>query len=414
MLLLAICASAILGFAALSFDLGYLYVTKNRLTIATDAAAMAAIRRVQDGLDEMTSAAQLVFDANLPSGLLMIRSPVLNPITTEPTTAGTTITVSSSANVPLFFARIFGKTQSDLTSVARATRRDKNVVLIMDYSGSLDDELPEIKDALKMFVDEFAEGSDNLGLVSYSRSARIDFDPQTTFKAGMHERIDAIETLGGSNMPLGLWYGYKALRDLVDPYKAYKLNALVFLSDARANTFPNTFNVATGAGACDVSPITAVRNAYGFSFYALQAPLHPVTSQPRHADCDVSPGSELGTSMSDRWYPPDGSIPGGVSIHGRHSTSTTDFTEDGLKYVARNMQLNIANAARSDPDFPVTIHTISYGSSDDAEMQIMANVQGIPEYVDTQESGTFTEADNVAEFIQALAKVASSIARLSQ
>ncbi len=118
--------------------------------------------------------------------------------------------------------------------------------------------------------------------------------------------------------------------------------------------------------------------------------------------------------MSNKWRPPDGSIPGGVSIYGPHSASTTDFSDVGMHNVAHNMQLNVAYAARAEPDFPVTIHTIAYGSSDDDEMRIMANVEGIPEYVETQETGSFTEANNVAEFVAALAVVSSSIARLSQ
>ncbi len=226
LLLLAVCFSSLFGFAALAFDLGYLYVTSTQLSIATDAAAMGAIRHVQDGADIMTVSAQRIFQANLPDGRLLITNAILATPTTSQTTAGTTVSVSSTATAPLFFAGIFGKTEADLAATARATRRDKNVILVMDYSGSLNAELPAIKNALKLFVDEFAEGSDNLGLVTYSKSARIDFAPQTTFKAGMHEQIDNIITLGGSDMPLGLWYGYKALRELVDPLKPYKLNTM--------------------------------------------------------------------------------------------------------------------------------------------------------------------------------------------
>lgn len=375
---------------------------------------MGAIRHVQDGADIMTVSAQRIFQANLPDGRLLITNAILATPTTSQTTAGTTVSVSSTATALLFFAGIFGKTEADLAATARATRRDKNVILVMDYSGSLNAELPAIKNALKLFVDEFAEGSDNLGLVTYSKSARIDFAPQTTFKAGMHEQIDNIITLGGSDMPLGLWYGYKALRELVDPLKPYKLNTIVFLSDAKANSFPNSFDVATGSGGCDYSPIMAVRRADKLKFYPLMAPPQPVTYQPKHPDCDFSPSSEIATSMSNKWRPPDGSIPGGVSIYGPHSASTTDFSDVGMHNVAHNMQLNVAYAARAEPDFPVTIHTIAYGSSDDDEMRIMANVEGIPEYVETQETGSFTEANNVAEFVAALAVVSSSIARLSQ
>lgn len=127
----------LMGFSALAFDVGYAMIVRAELITALDAAALAAIRYVPDGQAAMTNAANRTFEANLPAGKLAIKNPVLTPPVSTTVNGGIDVSLSASADAPTFFARWFGRDKIQINAAATTSRRDRNVVLVLDYSDSV-------------------------------------------------------------------------------------------------------------------------------------------------------------------------------------------------------------------------------------------------------------------------------------
>ena len=70
------------------------------------------------------------------------------------------VTSTASVDLPFIFLRALGLNQTTLRASAKATRRDVNIMIVMDRSKSLADSgaCTPLKAAAVKFVDKFAEG----------------------------------------------------------------------------------------------------------------------------------------------------------------------------------------------------------------------------------------------------------------
>ncbi|MCG8649645.1 MAG: VWA domain-containing protein, partial [Pirellulales bacterium] len=238
----------LLGFCALAFDMAYALVMRAQLVTALDAATMAAIRFVPQGNVAMDAAARRTFAANLPSGKLLALNPTLSAPTVTTDTGAIRVRYTASVDTPMFFARWFGHDKLTVNATTTAARRDRNIMLVLDYSWSVRNDLADIKNAAKEFVSSFSETADQVGLVVFSTSARIEYPPQKAFKADMNAAIEGVREEYMTNKAAGLYYAYRALLELNDPLKGSKMNEIVFFTDGEANWFPGQFNVSVGGG----------------------------------------------------------------------------------------------------------------------------------------------------------------------
>src|SRR6202000_2420300 len=122
---------------------------KAKLSAATDGAAFAAGRSLSPTSTNFQTAAQTTaydyFAANFPAGWLGTSVVGGQPVATQPTVAVvlntntkiTTITVDAQATVPLYFARVMGINTVTVSAHAQASRRDANIILVLDRSGSM-------------------------------------------------------------------------------------------------------------------------------------------------------------------------------------------------------------------------------------------------------------------------------------
>ena len=67
LMLLAILIPILIAFVGLTIDLGLAYVTKTTLSKAVDAAALTALRNLNQGQAQATSSAQSAFNVNYQS-----------------------------------------------------------------------------------------------------------------------------------------------------------------------------------------------------------------------------------------------------------------------------------------------------------------------------------------------------------
>lgn len=227
---------------------------KARLVTAVDAAALAAGRSLSVGQDlasQTASAvrtAQTYFQANFQPG--QMGTTVVNgqPTVTVAQSGSVTRTVSIQANinVPLYFMRILGFLTTTLQATGQASRRDVNVVLVLDRSGSMAQSnscSPMIASA-QSFVNMFVDGRDQLSLITFQTTANIhDYDPTINFKSSNPSLTSVLGQLvcaGGTNSAEALSLAHQRIQN--SGWQG-ALNVVVFYSDGYPNAM--TFDVAS-------------------------------------------------------------------------------------------------------------------------------------------------------------------------
>lgn len=428
----------LMGFSAIAFDLAYAMVVRTQLVTALDAATIAAIRAVPQGNSAMQTASQRAFEANLPSGRLMTLNPTLSAPNMTTSAGVISVQFTASVDAPLFFARWFGRDRLVVSARSTSARRDRNVILVLDYSGSVKPVLGDIREAAKVFVDSFSDTSDQVGLVIFSTAGRIDFAPRKPFKTDLKNAIDSIEPENVTNHAAGLYWAYRALLELNDPLKSSKMNEIVFFTDGRANWFPGNFNVRVGGGSnqCATSPVDGVygitsSNAhYNNRVLSLQAPVSPGAPPITPLCPNWARGQNALLSFVPVWTPPAsptaGAIfPGGVPLSGFRDAAP-NFLQSApsnawRENIAANSVDNLARLIRQDTNLRARIHTIGYQGTDPLQYDVLerlANCEGCTrvdpnDAIDpTQSKGRFVAALNQDELLSAFLDVAGFIGRL--
>lgn len=165
--LAAVLMIVLMAMLALSIDTGYMYTLQTQLDRSVDAAALAGAAVLIDGTDQAREAA-LEY---------LIRNPVAKPYTTvtdddlvqlsaqfqaehasdykirwgewdpinnevnETDQLPSAISVSMTyPNLPFFFGRVLGHDTFDLTSTAVAMYQPRDIMLVLDFSGSMSDD----------------------------------------------------------------------------------------------------------------------------------------------------------------------------------------------------------------------------------------------------------------------------------
>jgi len=162
----AVSIPVIAGFTALGIDMSRLHSVKNDLQRAADAAALAAAQALatadQDMLhEELLAVAQDMADRNLVAGEvveLTLGDLILGQATFDGTTGrytwlgeaedmpnGVQVTLRRTDNSPsgavdLYFGVLVGKDQANLTATARAVLIPRDLALVCDLSGSMNDD----------------------------------------------------------------------------------------------------------------------------------------------------------------------------------------------------------------------------------------------------------------------------------
>jgi Flp pilus assembly protein TadG len=291
-------------------DAGILYTVKTKLQMAVDAGALAGARALSRGLDgpsQQASAKAVAKDyvlANFPNGYFNISAPTPpDPTIDESVSNQRSITVNASVSAPLYFMRWLGDQATTVSATATAVRRDVNVMIVMDRSGSLaqSGSCAPLKQAAVSFVNKFANGRDNVGLVTFATSSMVDFPAATNFLSASPAVPDILNSLtcnGGTNSAQGLWQGYTQLVALNQPNA---LNVMLFFTDGNPTAFTARFPILNSSSCTDKTAKTAVMTAGFLS----TDPIHPVVNwglfnqtaqpQPMASDQAIGPSSPAGT-----------------------------------------------------------------------------------------------------------------------
>ena len=185
LLLTAILLVTMFGFVAFSVDYGYMSIVHGNLQNAADAAALASVVELGDGEDE----AVLVAGSLAASNPIGSYSPTLEPTRTQagiynvdtrtftPTTVGPNAmrVVTELNQIPLFFAPVFGRDHFSGSAEAIAMTKPREIVLVVDLSGSMNDD-SDVCSA----PEKFRDNASSLGLS----------DPQIGFRMAEQLYLD--------------------------------------------------------------------------------------------------------------------------------------------------------------------------------------------------------------------------------
>jgi Flp pilus assembly protein TadG len=444
--------------AGLAVDIGTFYLIQSRLSSACDAAALAGARTLATGNDPATQStnaqttATAYLNANFGSGYFGTTGLTIPTPTVTLAAFSRTVAVSASVNVPHLFLRWFGGTTSKVVASATATRRDVNVVLVMDRSGSLANSgaCTPLKDAGVQFVGRFAEGRDRVGLITFATSSNIDFAPATNFKTAstpVTTIINSVTCTGATNSAQALWQGYQQLAALQAPGA---FNVIVFLTDGQPTAVTATMPILSSSTCSSKtdkigvftmtsnSSTGAAVNTYGIA--SRQA-----TAQPMSTDWIAVPSADGGqtncafVSQPTNAYQDIASLPtldfwGNNMTNGYLSVTTTggriavannatnaQNIENAATNAADNAAYRMRNGASPNNGFPalsnVYIYSIGLGGVGAADEDFMERVANDPQgssFQNNKPAGLYVYAPTAGDLAEAFNRVASEILRLAK
>ena len=162
----------------LTVDLSQAFVTRERLTRALDAAALAAAALDTNNEDLINEKVDKFLDANYPEGVIGERIDMEVFLDED----SSQLTVRARARMETAFMKIIGKDviYVDAETTVQREVRGIEVVLVLDNTGSMatNDNIGALKTATNSFVDIMFDAVDNeenvrIGLVPYSSSVNV-------------------------------------------------------------------------------------------------------------------------------------------------------------------------------------------------------------------------------------------------
>ncbi len=267
----------------LFIDLGVLYSVKARLQAAVDGAALAAARALNLGSStaaQATSAQQNAvnwFYANFPPGNWSTSGTVMNTgtvtVVDSPNNANLRqVTVTATTNVPAWFMKWVGFSSTTLAVSGQASRKDLVAMLVLDRSGSMcsvngaaanapcnstnsTSACAAMITAAKNFTGAFAEGRDQIGMLTFSDGWYLESKPTTNFQSLLGYSnasgsgtgaIDNIDCNGGTGTAGAITMAYNELYKINEPGA---MNIVMLETDGLPNTLVYNFYATPGTTA---------------------------------------------------------------------------------------------------------------------------------------------------------------------
>jgi Mg-chelatase subunit ChlD len=241
-----------LPLVGLAFDVSTLYLVKVKLSTAADSAALAGARALSQGANaaaqtsSAVAAAQSFFSGNFPTGYWNT-SGASASVTVDSTSTPNyrTVSVSATVQAPLYFLRVFKQQSATINVFGQAGRRDVLMMLVLDRSTSMNGVVAGtgltacaiMQTDAASFVNYFAPGRDQLGLVAFGSS--VYFYPSTTSFATPDANGNTIQSLiaqltcaENTSSAAAIAAAYQELKNVNNPNR---MNVIMFVTDGRPN-----------------------------------------------------------------------------------------------------------------------------------------------------------------------------------
>jgi Flp pilus assembly protein TadG len=433
-IMVALALLVLLAVVGLVIDGGLAYLVKARLNAAVDSAALAAARAVPAGNNqtEQRASAQAAsakfFAANIPSDYLL-STPTL--LSTEVTfDAGTvTIDVNAEAPMPVSLMQVLGFTALTPRAYAQTIRRDLDMALVVDNSGSLSGNAVAVRAAAKSFLNKFNVTQDRVALIQFGAGAEVD-NPINTLARGfdrnsMLGKIDRYNFPGSTSSVEGMWHARDQLNKIALINRS-AMRVIVFFSDGAptgfgaAPTFITPTDCRDGAG----NPIPGVLNNTGAGLSRLDDSNAVSIGDP----CAIVRKNVLSIKKLPEFYNAHDDKREFPIVTSAPRTVTADLTASNyaqnIDNAARNLPEAVAAKAREEGVFVFTLGMGSslkarsgyYNETGESVLKCMANVADGPArcYDVKKPVGMYCYAATEADLTPCFSRLASAILRISK
>ena len=356
----------LIGMVGLAIDAGRAYGVRAKLSRALDAASLAAGRALATGATDADRSAAAIaagtryYNGNYPAGYF---GSTLLPVTltaVHDVSGFWTVNASGSARVPVTFLGALGVVGPTLVSAsATSVRRDIDVMLVLDSSGSLaspSSTLPNLKAAaINNFVQRFAAGTggDRVGVVTFASGAVVSVPINKTVTRGFNltsvtAAVNAVQASGSTAQAEGLRIALGEL-DAIPATLRSSLRVIAFFSDGAPNDVSAVFTRVP-------SNSTVTGDLYSETG-------GPASAKATRLYSNTSLNTLTGTYTDIATLPTLGL--GGIPLAGYNglrtlSGSPVTNTQCNVNKAARNMAENVANMARSEQ---VLVMTVGLGAA---------------------------------------------------
>ncbi|MYM23128.1 VWA domain-containing protein [Duganella sp. FT135W] len=239
--------TTLLAVVGLAFSAGLSYMVKAKLNAATDAAGLAAARAISNGANQSDqianakAAGQRFFNINFPANYLMSTA-TLNDISVVFNTSEVTITVSASATMPTALFGGFSTGPMSPGVLTETKRKDLDMILVMDTSGSLSGSAANVRSSGQTFLNQFNADRDRVGLVHFSYGAVVDDVIRPTARGfdrtTMSNHIKNFSFTGSTASPEGFYTARTQINSVPTANNnRSNLRVIVFFSDGAPNSF---------------------------------------------------------------------------------------------------------------------------------------------------------------------------------
>ncbi len=463
----------IIPMVGLVIDVGVMYSIKARLAAACDAAALSAARSLSTGISiadqEQTARtrAETFFKANFPLGTLETNSRNVTVTVAETQAKVRTVRVSGSAAAPVYFMQMLGANRTVVNAMGEAARRDVSIMMVIDRSGSLESAgaCDEVEEAATVFVNQFANGRDRVGFLTFGGNYRIDYPSTKNFKQSpsAESELDKLSPggcTGSTGSAQALWLGYKELERVAEPGAQ---SILVFFTDGQPNTLTADWKVRVDASSGPVSrcwdwehnlpqsnaawnPVNQTYRGWtssgGDGIRSHMAPPMPAPWQTDRVDIPNGYGGPAKPAWQDCFYISDGNAARDIAYYPTRDLYGNQ-TNTGYKpvqllsggpydgFLRPDDQTTRLNAAINAVDHAavrirnkelnsnvtVQVYTIGLGGAGAAEHELLkriANTSDSTSHDNNAPTGTYVFAPTPAQLVAAFQKVGSETLRLSR
>jgi von Willebrand factor type A domain len=100
----------------------------------------------------------------------------------------------------------------------------------------------QVASASEQFINDFVEGRDTVGMVTFQSTANVDFAPAQTFKTAINTLLSQMQCTGYTTTAEALYKAYVQLQNLNQPSA---LNVIVMFTDGIPDSFVGTFTPKT-------------------------------------------------------------------------------------------------------------------------------------------------------------------------
>jgi len=240
--LAAVLLVVMVGMIAFAVDVGFITVARTELQGAADAAALAGVSKLPEGVSQARNTAEQYVNLNDTSASspgITVTPGIWNRDSRQfqpgqsPFDA---LQVSvNSRQSPLFFGRVFGSNTFNSGASAVAVVRPRDIMLVLDFSGSMNshNKVDALKEAVALFFDILDEqgDQDRVGYVRYSTNADLEMPLTSDFDRINHE-VQKTKATGYTNIGEGI---EKGRLELLKNSRPNATRMMVIMTDGHVN-----------------------------------------------------------------------------------------------------------------------------------------------------------------------------------